>query len=555
MKRNRFFNYIIHFVDENIMKHELEENIPVIDLFAGPGGLSEGFAAFRLDDKNIFRICLSVEKDINAHKTLELRSFFRQFQNNNVPEDYYSYLRKEISRYQLFSAWKAETEKAKKEAWQAELGSKKLSDDEVDKRIRSALTGAKKWILIGGPPCQAYSTVGRSRNKGEKSYVYIPEKDKRHFLYREYLRIISRHWPSVFVMENVKGLLSAKVNGNNIFDHILRDLHDPLSALGISDSLGTIGYQYRIYSLVKPSCFPFGKSKAEFSPTDYLIMSENYGIPQSRHRVVLLGVREDLKSIEPSILTQREPVNASSVLKGLPVLRSGLSREEDNFINWKNKIWNIIKKDFFQASNDKSNVDELYSIYESLNKLDITKKNGRGGEFIPCIVDSPKAYAEWYLDPKLKGVCNHTTKAHMLEDLHRYLFASTFATIHGRSPTLPDFPDELRPEHKNAHITKRSGNFADRFRVQMASKPSTTVMSHIAKDGHYYIHYDTAQCRSLTVREAARLQTFPDNYYFEGSRTQQYIQVGNAVPPLLALQIAEVVYDIFSKISKVKLSG
>ena len=131
----------------------------------------------------------------------------------------------------------------------------------------------------------------------------------------------------------------------------------------------------------------------------------------------------------------------------------------------------------------------------------------------------------------------------MESDLQRYLWCSAYAKVKGKSPRINDFPDNLLPEHKNI-IKGRQINFPDRFKVQLADRPSKTITSHISKDGHYYIHYDPIQCRSLTVREAARIQTFPDNYFFEGNRTQQYHQIGNAVPPLLARKLAGIVFKI-----------
>jgi DNA (cytosine-5)-methyltransferase 1 len=177
---------------------------------------------------------------------------------------------------------------------------------------------------------------------------------------------------------------------------------------------------------------------------------------------------------------------------------------------------------------------------------------GSGGPFIPWKGSSklPQKLQEWYIDRRLGGILQHEARSHMRSDLGRYLFASSFACEFGYSPKIQNFPEELLPAHGN--ISSDDIPFADRFKVQMADHPATTVVAHIAKDGHYYIHHDPSQCRSLTVREAARLQTFPDNYFFEGNRTQQYTQIGNAVPPLLARKIATLVSDFIGSYQRQK---
>ena len=153
----------------------------------------------------------------------------------------------------------------------------------------------------------------------------------------------------------------------------------------------------------------------------------------------------------------------------------------------------------------------------------------------------------WFLDGRLRGYCNHISKSHMPLDIHRYFFSACYASVKRSTPMLRDFPKALWPKHKNIKNGIENGAFNDRFRVQVESLPATTVTSHISKDGHYYIHPDPSQARSLTVREAARIQTFPDNYFFCGPRTAQYSQVGNAVPPLLARTLAEIVYCLIKR--------
>ena len=157
--------------------------------------------------------------------------------------------------------------------------------------------------------------------------------------------------------------------------------------------------------------------------------------------------------------------------------------------------------------------------------------------------DGTSSFAARMRSPGQTVVLNHETRGHMKSDLGRYMFCAAFAKAFGRSPSSDDFPKRLAPDHVNWE----SGAFADRFRVQIQDRPSNTVTSHLSKDGHAFIHWDYRQCRSLTVREAARLQSFPDDYLFLGNRTQQYVQVGNAVPPVLARQIAKVVWSILQR--------
>lgn len=504
--------------------------IPIIDIFAGPGGLGEGFSSYKPIGWAGFKIALSIEKEYFAHQTLELRSFFRQFPEGKIPAEYYQYLRGDITKEVLFTKFKTEADLAKNEAWNATLGDEKYPTETVDERIGLALKGNTEWVLIGGPPCQAYSLAGRSRMAQEQEKHL---KDKKHFLYEQYLRIIKVHKPSLFVMENVKGLLSAVIpeETGSMFERILQDFRN-LSNPG-----------YKIYSLSsKVEEFLEDGSPKYKSHSDFLIKSERYGIPQSRHRVILLGIRSDI-DVQPHEILRESKTNVSirQAIGDLPKLRSRISSRDsaDSFEKWREVLTE------FPVTSEIA--PELRSLIKG--KLEKLTHEETGSSFLPFnnqkIEKNP--LKKWFYDPRLEGVCNHVARSHMTSDLHRYFFAACYAALHKKSPSLTDFPENLYPEHSNVHNNTGAIIFADRFRVQVSNRPSTTVVSHISKDGHYYIHYDPTQTRSLTVREAARLQTFPDNYFFEGPRTSQYQQVGNAVPPLLARKIAVIAHSIIVK--------
>lgn len=497
--------------------------IPIVDVFAGPGGLGEGFGSIlRANDERAFRIAVSIEKDPIAHRTLTLRAATRAFAPGNLPAVYYRYVRREIDKQQLIEdqEFKEAFRNAQQEAHCLALGPD--NHETTDNLVRAALHGEEDWVLIGGPPCQAYSLAGRSRRTKDAQF----EDDEKHFLYREYLRLIAKFRPAVFVMENVKGLLSSRHGGEGIFQRILDDLSKPAD-----------GLRYRIHAV--------GPRSGELLDrhNDYVVRAEDYGVPQKRHRIFLVGIREGFRKADPRHLELSARRELVEIIGNLPRIRSRLSKQPDSHKKWLDVLQSFDSTVAMPAGIDGEAVAAaIANACKDAGSLD-----SFGGPVVRAAEPSEHSddLLEWLSDERLDAVIQHEARGHMAADLHRYLFAAVFAAQTEQSPKLKDFPPGLLPNHGNA--TDDQPPFADRFRVQMWSQPSTTIVSHIAKDGHYYIHPEAAQCRSLTVREAARLQTFPDNYFFEGNRTEQYTQVGNAVPPWLARQIGEIVLDLFNQ--------
>lgn len=486
--------------------------IPVVDLFAGPGGLNEGFTS--VSDGRTFQTAASFEMDPVACRTLRLRSALRTIRTAEgaFPHAYFDFLDGRVSFDQLIDSntMKAAWKDAGEEVHNIELGPDSHPETEAVIRSRLAMfERGKDFILLGGPPCQAYSLAGRSRRGKTADF----EEDVKHFLFREYLHIIRQFRPAAFVMENVKGLLSSTHSrsesaGNRMFDLILSDI---------------VAAGYEVRSLVVPG------EPAALAPSDYIIRSEDYGVPQTRHRVILFGVRDDLQSLSSRVLRASAAPSVRHMIEGFPSLRSRvrpLGQDDPG-------TWGMHRNQGASHAPGRppGAVPDGWGV-----PLGGGRVRDRGQD-LPA--------RAWVRQAQPRHIVQHEARGHMASDIERYAYASKSALESGMSPRLRHYPDRLLPDHKNAR--DKNVPFADRFRVQTWDAPSTTVVSHISKDGHYYIHPDPDQARSLTVREAARLQTFPDNYLFAGSRTQQYHQVGNAVPPYLARQIGSILAEFMQQ--------
>lgn len=520
-------------------------SIGVIDIFAGPGGLGEGFSSFESTPGSgihPFEIAVSAEMEKSAHSTLRLRAFSRMLANEGegAATAYRDFLvdiakGKSPPPEARFASgrWAKLWTEADSEALNLTMGVPE-HNALLNARIRSVRERYERLVLVGGPPCQAYSLVGRARQKNVKGFR--SKGDHRHFLYRQYLGILAEFAPDVFIMENVKGILTSKVGGQDMFSAIRVDLADPGAALRNGGSSRGSSARY----VLLPIHVPPGEERCPESvasdPTGFVIRCENHGAPQARHRVIIMGVREDCLSAAGfavsglPIFDRRVPIEAA--LAGLPRLRSGLSKEIDSGVAWEKAAAKAQTRVLSALAAQDSEVRAVLRDVTFSDKLlrRSTHYSSSGGAFSAG------------LRREMPVVLNHETRGHMQSDLARYLYCAAYGSAHGRSPTSSEFPRRLSPDHKNWE----SGSFADRFRVQVRGRPSSTVTSHLSKDGHAFIHWDPAQLRSLTVREAARLQTFPDDYVFLGNRTQQFVQVGNAVPPMIATGIAKVVHEMLS---------
>jgi DNA (cytosine-5)-methyltransferase 1 len=380
--------------------------IGIVDLFAGPGGLGEGFAALDVKGYHPFRIGVSVEKEASAHRTLTLRAFLREYRarEGRLPEEYLDFHAGRSAEPDWSAldpaAWRVATE----EALCLELGSQ-AATAAVDSSIRRMRRSHDETVLIGGPPCQAYSLVGRARSRGKKDYV--PEKDERHFLFREYIRVLDKLRPAAFVMENVKGILSSTVQSRLVFEMLMEDLSTVGSRRGHLYELRAIQVEEGEAVLKIPS-----------QPSDFVVRAEKFGVPQRRHRVIIVGIRSDLaaRAANASVAIPKKRATVDDVIGKLPKLRSGLSLG-DELVAWQEAMAGAAKR-----LADLHKGRDLQVLQKEFSRLSMEFRNNSELPRHSCSLPrryglSSDALTQWLECSQLRAIAQHDSRGHMISDL------------------------------------------------------------------------------------------------------------------------------------------
>lgn len=421
-----------------------ENGLSYIDLFAGAGGLSEGFI------QSGYQPIAHVEMNEYASKTIETRIAYYYLKEQGKLKSYYQYEQGIISREELLQLIPEEELKTVINKEMSEATIKSIFET-IDK-IKAEKEIDQVDVIIGGPPCQAYSLVGRAQS----SHMLVPmEEDPRNELYKMYVQFLKKYKPRMFVFENVAGIKTARGG---------------LAFRNLQMYMRRVGYEIEYQEL----------------------NAKNFGVLQSRKRVIIVGWLKGTGYEYPTFEVINSNAKVWDILSDLPKLTPG-NKSDLYMMNDMRRVKKYIKDNIIRQKND--------------------------------------------------VLTGHVARPHTAQDIEIYKRTINLWFENGQHERLKydDLPEELKT-HRNRT------SFVDRFKVVEGDMEYChTILAHLSKDGHYFIHPDIDQHRSITVREAARIQSFPDNYYFEGPRTSQFVQVGNAVPPMMAKVIADKIKEQLTK--------